>query len=275
MGLTFRNCARACPRTLESIHLKSITFMKTVSNQAEAFVEHAWSSAACRSVHAGIVHQRGSGFRTLNCGNLNFEFLLASSFRSTSCRRRSLPPFARSSSIRLTSFSSVSGEMKCPSTSMIERVESNRLRYGSGRRSAGRVLILGLLMVTSKNCPVKKTNLFRRIRTLSQGSFDDTLASPPHRPHWSKSEGESRTQKCQRMCQQEPSRRVRIGYPRLTNVSFEYQAKTPVYYSDLSAKALVSNVRQEGANDPSSATRPARAFDCNSDAMAGFAAVHG
>ncbi len=26
----------------------------------------------------------------------------------------------------------------------------------------------------------------------------------------------------------------------------------PVYYSDLSAKALVSNVRQEGANDPSS-----------------------
>ena len=28
-------------------------------------------------------------------------------------------------------------------------------------------------------------------------------------------------------------------------------------------------------NDPSSATRPARAFDCNLDAMAGFAATHG
>ena len=29
------------------------------------------------------------------------------------------------------------------------------------------------------------------------------------------------------------------------------------------------------ANDPSSATRPASAFDCNRDAMAGFAAAHG
>ena len=28
-------------------------------------------------------------------------------------------------------------------------------------------------------------------------------------------------------------------------------------------------------NDPSSATRPTRAMDCNSDAMAGFAAAHG
>ena len=28
-------------------------------------------------------------------------------------------------------------------------------------------------------------------------------------------------------------------------------------------------------NDPSSATRPARALDCNLDAMAGFAAAHG
>ena len=28
-------------------------------------------------------------------------------------------------------------------------------------------------------------------------------------------------------------------------------------------------------NDPSSATRPARRHDCNSDAMAGFAAAHG
>ena len=28
-------------------------------------------------------------------------------------------------------------------------------------------------------------------------------------------------------------------------------------------------------NDPSSATRPTRAFDCNRDAMAGFAAAHG
>lgn len=249
--------------------------MKTVSNRAEAVVHHAWSSAACRSVHAGIIHQRGSGFLTLNCGNLNFEFLLASSLRSTCCRRRSLPPFARSSSIRLTSFSSVSGEMKCPSTSMIERVESNRLRYGSGRRSAGRFLILGLLMVTSKNCPVKKTNLFRRIRTLSQGSFADALASPPNRRHWSKSEGESRTQKCQRKCQRKPSRIVRIGYVRLTNVRFEYQAKMPVYYSDLSARALIYNVRQEGANDPSSATRPAGRHDCNRDAMAGFAAAHG
>ena len=27
-------------------------------------------------------------------------------------------------------------------------------------------------------------------------------------------------------------------------------------------------------NDPSSATRPTRAFDCNLDAMAGFAAAH-
>jgi hypothetical protein len=30
-----------------------------------------------------------------------------------------------------------------------------------------------------------------------------------------------------------------------------------------------------GSNDPSSATRPRRAFDCNLDAMAGFAAAHG
>ena len=29
------------------------------------------------------------------------------------------------------------------------------------------------------------------------------------------------------------------------------------------------------ANDPSSATRPTRALDCNRDAMAGFAAAHG
>jgi hypothetical protein len=29
------------------------------------------------------------------------------------------------------------------------------------------------------------------------------------------------------------------------------------------------------ANDPSSATRPTRRHDCNSDAMAGFAAAHG
>ena len=29
------------------------------------------------------------------------------------------------------------------------------------------------------------------------------------------------------------------------------------------------------ANDPSSATRPTRAFDCNLDVMAGFAAAHG
>ncbi|MEA2601004.1 MAG: hypothetical protein QOF89_1996 [Acidobacteriota bacterium] len=29
------------------------------------------------------------------------------------------------------------------------------------------------------------------------------------------------------------------------------------------------------ANDPSSVTRPTRAFDCNLDAMAGFAAAHG
>ena len=29
------------------------------------------------------------------------------------------------------------------------------------------------------------------------------------------------------------------------------------------------------SNDPSSATRPMRAFDCNRDAMAGFAAAHG
>jgi hypothetical protein len=28
-------------------------------------------------------------------------------------------------------------------------------------------------------------------------------------------------------------------------------------------------------NDPSSATRPTRSFDCNSDAMAGFAVAHG
>ena len=28
-------------------------------------------------------------------------------------------------------------------------------------------------------------------------------------------------------------------------------------------------------NDPSSATRPTRAFDCNLDAMAGLAAAHG
>ena len=84
--------------------------------------------------------------------------------------------------------------------------------------------------------------------------------------------GDSRSQKCQRKCQQEPSRRVGIGFVRLTNVSFEYRAKTPVYYSDLSAKALVFNVRQEGPNDPSSATRPTRALDCNREAMAGLEA---
>ena len=31
----------------------------------------------------------------------------------------------------------------------------------------------------------------------------------------------------------------------------------------------------ETPNDPSSATRPTRALDCNRDAMAGFAAAHG
>jgi hypothetical protein len=34
-------------------------------------------------------------------------------------------------------------------------------------------------------------------------------------------------------------------------------------------------IRVQRPNDPSSATRPARTFDCNSDAMAGFAAAHG
>ena len=32
---------------------------------------------------------------------------------------------------------------------------------------------------------------------------------------------------------------------------------------------------RKSPNDPSSATRPARAFACNLDAMAGFAAAHG
>ena len=34
-------------------------------------------------------------------------------------------------------------------------------------------------------------------------------------------------------------------------------------------------LRVQRPNDPSSATRPTRAFDCNLDAMAGFAAAHG
>jgi hypothetical protein len=34
-------------------------------------------------------------------------------------------------------------------------------------------------------------------------------------------------------------------------------------------------VRVMSPNEPSSATRPTRRFDCNSDAMAGFAAAHG
>jgi len=33
--------------------------------------------------------------------------------------------------------------------------------------------------------------------------------------------------------------------------------------------------RGKRPNDPSSATRPTRAFDCNLDAMAEFAAAHG
>jgi hypothetical protein len=32
---------------------------------------------------------------------------------------------------------------------------------------------------------------------------------------------------------------------------------------------------EKSPNDPSSATRPTRACDCNRDAMAGFAAAHG
>jgi hypothetical protein len=34
-------------------------------------------------------------------------------------------------------------------------------------------------------------------------------------------------------------------------------------------------MRSMPPNDPSSATRPTRALDCNRDAMAGFAAAHG
>ena len=39
--------------------------------------------------------------------------------------------------------------------------------------------------------------------------------------------------------------------------------------------AFVHTGREETPNDPSSATRPTRAHDCNRDAMAGFAAAHG
>jgi len=49
--------------------------------------------------------------------------------------------------------------------------------------------------------------------------------------------------------------------------------KSPDSIDDLSAKALVFNAGQEGANDPSSATRRTGRMDCNRDAPAGFAAA--
>ena len=41
------------------------------------------------------------------------------------------------------------------------------------------------------------------------------------------------------------------------------------------SKNVIFHKGKVRANDPSSATRPTRAFDCNLDAMAGFAAAHG
>ena len=43
------------------------------------------------------------------------------------------------------------------------------------------------------------------------------------------------------------------------------------------AKAIESSLRRHACppNDPSSATRPTRASDCNREVMAGFAAAHG
>ena len=38
---------------------------------------------------------------------------------------------------------------------------------------------------------------------------------------------------------------------------------------------VILDCNAETPNDPSSATRPTRVFDCNLDAKAGFAAAHG
>ena len=51
------------------------------------------------------------------------------------------------------------------------------------------------------------------------------------------------------------------------------QAGTPSSRTIVECNSLCGGV--VWSNDPSSATRPTRRFDCNSDAMAGFAAAHG
>ena len=71
-----------------------------------------------------------------------------------------------------------------------------------------------------------------------------------------------------------------ISTMRVSSVVSERSAFTRVLvrgeHAARSAKnRMKSDVRMERPNDPSLATRPTRASDCNLDAMAGFAAAHG
>ena len=58
-----------------------------------------------------------------------------------------------------------------------------------------------------------------------------------------------------------------------TSAANDCEGVPPVIY--LQPGERITHVMAKWPNDPSSATRPAGRHDCNSDAMAGFAAAHG
>src|SRR5438477_9562393 len=82
------------------------------------------------------------------------------------------------------------------------------------------------------------------------------------RPTFSRAASDVRTQQC-----------AFEFYPQNTQTTRKTSASICVFCGQ---KILfITSKDAESPNDPSSATRPTRAFACNLDAMAGFAAAHG
>ena len=71
--------------------------------------------------------------------------------------------------------------------------------------------------------------------------------------------------------QREGGRQLNFRIKPFTGANVQNGEHTP----KLSAVDALNRYEAKAANDPSSATRPTRALDCNRDARAGFAAAHG
>src|ERR1051325_5625678 len=80
---------------------------------------------------------------------------------------------------------------------------------------------------------------------------------------------------CQQICQQPSSERVRNGLAELEGISLASNKQTPDFIEEFEAELIGFKARRRRPNDPSSATRRTGRNDCNSDALAGFAAAHG